>query len=137
MNARNLFGINCISHLLNFMSWYAISLYVLLTINLLILHTVLPKVFFMFPSDPFFLSVIPRLLNTFMLRSANWGRMIPLIWVKSNYADVSCFTCMTISALQISGSFPILEGNGFLKKFRKSYLFTTLFVNITFMVAYK
>ena len=61
----------------------------LLTINFLILQTVLPKVLFL-PPDPFFLSVIPRSLETFMSQSANWNMMIPLIWVSSKYAGVSC-----------------------------------------------
>ena len=60
--------------MLNFLSW-SISLYVLLTISLLILHTVRRGVFFLFPTDPFFLSVIPRI---FMPQSAKWNMIISL-----------------------------------------------------------
>ena len=88
MNPRNLLGMDCINSLLNFLSW-SISLHLLLTINFLILQTVLPEVLLL-PPDPFFLSVIPRSLETFMSRSANWNAMIPLIWVSSKYAGVSC-----------------------------------------------
>ena len=42
------------------------------------------------PPDPFFLSVNPRSLDTFMLQSANWNMMIPSIWARSKYAGVSC-----------------------------------------------
>ena len=66
----------------------------------------------MFPLDSFSLSIIPGPLNTFMLRSANWNMIIPLFWVKSSYADVPY---LAIYALQVSGSFPTLEGNGILK----------------------
>ena len=51
---------------------------------------------FLFPLDPFLLSVIPRVLNTCMLRSANWNIMISLIWVRSNDADVSWFTWLSL-----------------------------------------
>ena len=98
MNARNLFGMDGINRFLNFLSW-SISLHFLLTINLLILHKVLPKVLLFLP-DPCFLSVIFPFLNTFILRSAHWNMMIPSIWAISNV-----LTYLTISALQISGSF--------------------------------
>ena len=110
MNVKNIFGMESINHWLHFSSW-SISLHVLFTIDLLIFHKVLLGAN-LFPLDSFSLSVIPRLLNTFMLRSANWNMIIPLIWVKSSYADVSY---LTISALQVSGSFPTLEGNAILK----------------------
>ena len=89
MNANSLSGIDCLNRLLKFVSW-SISLHLVLTTNLLIPHTVLP-VALLIPPDPFFLPVIPHFLNILMLRSA----MIPLIWVKSNYA------CLAIPALQV------------------------------------
>ena len=85
MNRRNLFGMDC--SIACSISRPGQSL--LLTINFLIRQTVLPKVL-MLPPDPFFLSVIPRSLETFMSRSADWNAMIPLIWVSSKYAGVSC-----------------------------------------------
>ena len=57
-------------------------------------HRVLPKVF-LFPPNPFFLSVITRTLNTFMLRSANWNMMIPLIWLQSVCLDLLDHLCIT------------------------------------------
>lgn len=59
-----------------------------LTINPLNLHTVLSDVL-LFPLDLFFLSAIPRSLNTFMLRSANWNVMISFTWVSWKYANLS------------------------------------------------
>ena len=57
MNSGNLLWMDCLTHLLNFLSWSA-YLYLLLTINLLILHTVLSGVL-LFSPDHFFLSVTP------------------------------------------------------------------------------
>ena len=102
INFKNLLGMDCINHLLNFLSW-SVHLHFLLTINLLILHTVLHRVL-LFLLDPFFLSEILRSLNTFMLWSANWNMMIPLIWMTSNQADLFLIH-LTISALQRFGSF--------------------------------
>ena len=57
MNFRNLLGMDCINHLLNFLSW-SVYLHLLLTIsNLLILHTVLHRVL-LFLLDPY--SFCPR-----------------------------------------------------------------------------
>ena len=80
INSRNLLGMNYVNHLLNFLSW-SIYLHLLLTINL-------------FDHDP---SHSPARsffrLNTFMPQWAKWSIMImPLIWVRSNYADVFWFT---------------------------------------------
>ena len=92
MISRNLLGMDCISRLLTSCPAWSVYLHFLLTINLLILYTVLPGVL-LFPRDPFFLSVMPRPLNTFMLWSANWNMMIFFIWVRSNYGGVFWFTC--------------------------------------------
>ena len=69
MNASNLFGIDYTNRL--------VFVDLLLTVNLFILHTVLGVVL-LIPSDPSFMSVIPRFLDIFMLQSANWNMMIAL-----------------------------------------------------------
>ena len=101
---------NCFNHWLYFPS-LSISSHVLLTIDLLISHTVLLETY-LFPLESFSLSVILRPLNTFMVRSAIWNMIIPLIRVKSNYADLFY---LTIAALQVFRSFPILEESEILK----------------------
>ena len=85
MNVRNLFEIDCIIRLLDLLS-RSISLYLLLT--RLILYTAVLGVL-LFPPDPFFLSVILRSFNTFMLQSANCNMVILFMWVWSDYAGVS------------------------------------------------
>ena len=77
MNPRNFFGMDC--SIASSISCPGQSLCTS------VFQTVLPEVL-MLPPDPFFLSVIPRSLETFMSRSANWNAMIPLIWVSSKYA---------------------------------------------------
>ena len=61
MNASNLFDIDCINRLLNFLPWSRI-VYLALTIDVLIFHTVLPVVLLK-PPNRLFLSVIPRYLK--------------------------------------------------------------------------
>ena len=113
MNAGNLFGMNCISHLLNFLSW-SISLHILLTINLLILHTVLPGVFFVFTGT--FLSVRdppPPFENLYtVISELGHDDTLDLGEVKLCWRVL---IHLIISALQISGSFPPLQENGILK----------------------
>ena len=66
-----------------------LSLYLSLTINLLILHPVPPVVLFIAP-DPFFLS--HSIALSFNLLSANCSMMIPLVWMRKNYSGVSLST---------------------------------------------
>lgn len=73
MNVRHLFGMDC---LVNFSPR-------LIDINLSIPPTQPATRFSVSTTDPFFLSVSPRTLKTFMLRSAKWNMMIPFIWMKS------------------------------------------------------
>ena len=112
MNARNLFEMDCINHLLHFPYW-SISLHVFSTIDLLIFHTVLLEVFLV--STGFFLSVHnpPNFerLNAAVSEvehddTLDLGK-VKLCW----YVLIH----LTISALQVFGSFPNSEGNGILK----------------------
>lgn len=98
------FGIDSINRLLYFLFW-SISLYLLLSINLLILHKVIPVVLLILPY-PFFPYIILRFLNTFMLlQSANWNMTILLVWLRSNCACFCLIIHVTISALQMFNSF--------------------------------
>ena len=109
MNSRNLLGMHYINHLLNFLSW-SVYLNLLLTINFLILHTVLPGVL-LFPPDPFFLSIFrnpPHFEHLYVVVS-KLGHNDPL-----DLDEVKLYRRfllhLTVIALQRSGSFSNFRG---------------------------
>ena len=121
MNVRNLFGMNCINHLLDFsLNWSP---------GLTDLQPFDPSQslvgVLLFRLDPFFLSVILRTLNTFMLRSANWNLMIPFIWVRSIYVGGSCSTWPSLHYKYLAPS-PISDVNGVTKNSNSHISFTWL-----------
>ena len=125
MNARNLFGMDCISHLLNFLSW-SISLHVILIYR---------------PFDPTnspawssfcfhrILSFCPTVRDPppfehphSAVSELEHNDTFDLGEVKLCWRVLIHFT---ISALQISGSFPISEGNGIPKILTVTVIYVT------------
>ena len=113
INSRNLLRMDYINHLLNFLS-LSIYLHLLLTINL-------------FDHDPShsparsFFCFHPSTLNTFMPQSTKWNMMMPLIWVRSNFAEVSWFTWPSLHYKYLAPS-QIQRGMAFNNSDSHSYL---------------
>ena len=109
---------DCINRLLNFLSRSS-YLNLFLTITLLILRTVLPKIL-LFSPDPFFLSVIPHSLDTFKFQSANWNVMIPSISGRGQTVSSPLFLHYKYLALSLNAG-----ANGVLKILTLTFIYVT------------